>query len=110
VRAAALRAIIYAKWNEDLFLPALVLRLEDEEAAVRGLAIEGLRLQQTNAVPALPALRVAYANELTQSVQREDLKDGGFVVHTWSAQRIRWMIRDAIRHIDPSAPLPVDPP
>jgi hypothetical protein len=110
VRAAAVRAIIFSQWNEELFLPALVLRLEDEQAAVRRLAIEGFRLQRSNAMSALPALRAAYLNELTQSTLRDDLRDGAFVVHTWSAREIRWAIRDAIKDIDPSAAMPVDPP
>jgi hypothetical protein len=109
VRAAAVRAIIFSEWKEP-FQAALVARLNDEQAAVRRLAIEGLRLQGKMVVTALPALRAAYTNELTQPTQREDLHDGGFVVQSWSAQQIRWAIRDAIQAIDRSAPLPADPP
>lgn len=110
VRAAAVRAIIYSGWKEDLFLPALVSRLEDEQAAVRRLAIEGLSLQRSNAVGALPALRAAYTNELTRSNLRDDLGDGHYGVHIWTAQEIRKAIRQTIKAIDPNAPPPVDLP
>lgn len=110
VRAAAVRAIIFSGWQEDLFLPALVSRLADEQAAVRRLAIEGLSGQRTNAVAALPALRAAYANESAHSSSRDDLGDGFYGAHVWSAKEIRGAIRDAIKAIDPGAPLPSEPP
>ena len=109
VRAAAVRAMVFSEWKEP-FQAAFVARLNDEQAAVRRLAIEGLRLKGKKVLSAMPALRAAYTNELTQTTQREDLQDGGFVVQSWSAQQIRWAIRDAIKAIDPSASLPVDPP
>jgi len=110
VRAAALRAIIFSEWREDLFLPVFVSRLEDEQAAVRRLAIEGLTIQRSNAVVALPALHAAYSNELTQSNQRGDLGDGYYGAHSWTGREIREAIRVTITAIDPKAPLPAGPP
>lgn len=110
IRAAAMRAIMMSVWREDLFLPAVVSRLEDEQASVRRLAIAVLSNQGSNAVAALPALRAAYSNEVTQSDLRGDLGDGTWGTFSWSAQEIRWAIRDAIKAIDPNAPPPVGPP
>jgi len=110
VRAAAIRAIIMSVWKQDVFMPAVVSRLEDEQASVRRLAIEALKFQKSNAVVALPALCSAYSNELTQSNLRGDLEDGYFGASNWSAQEIWQAIRDAIKAIDPGAPLPVNAP
>ena len=110
IRAAALRAILMFKWREDLFPSAVTLRLEDEQASVRMLAIAILTIQGSNVVGSLPALHKAYSNETNQPKLRGDLGDGIWETHSWSAQEIRWAIRDAIKVIDPSAPLPVDSP
>jgi len=110
VRVAAVRAIITSVWREDLLLPALVSRLEDEQASVRRLVIEGLSVQRSNLVVAIPALHAAYSNELVQSNLRNTLGDAYYGDHSWSAKEIRSAIRDAIKTIDPSAPLPADPP
>jgi hypothetical protein len=88
----------------------LIDRLEDDEAKVRWLAILALSDRTTNATPALPALRLAYANESTRPSFRGDLGDGIFAGKMWSPQDIRSAIRDAIKAIDPNAPLLVDPP
>ncbi len=110
IRAAALRAIMTSAWREDLFLPAVVAVLEDEQAAARRLAVAILSNQGSNVVVALPALRAAYSNEVTRPNLRGDLGEGVWGTHSWSAQEIRGAIRDAIKAIDPSVPLPVDPP
>lgn len=110
VRAAALCAIIVSVWRDDLFLPALVSRLEDEQASVRRLAVEALSLQKSNAVVAMPALRAAYSNELSQPNLRNALVDEFYGDHSWSAQEIRSAIRDAMKAIDPGAQLPSAPP
>jgi hypothetical protein len=110
VRAAALRAIMFSGWREDLFLSPLISCLEDEQASVRRLAVEVLSAQGSNAVAALPALRAAYAKEWVQANLRGDLGDGVFGAHSWSATEIRSAIREAIKAIDPAAPLPADPP
>ncbi|MFO1513852.1 MAG: hypothetical protein U1F83_13200 [Verrucomicrobiota bacterium] len=110
IRAAALRAIMMSAWREHLFLPAVVARLEDEQATARRLAVAILSNQGSNVVVALPALRAAYSDEVTRPNLRGDLGEGVWGTHSWSAQEIRWAIRDAIKAIDPSAPLPADPP
>jgi hypothetical protein len=92
-------ATIYSVWKEDLFLPALVSRLENDPAVVRPLTIEALDRQGTTAAAALPALRAAYANELTQSGSRDPLQAGYYGEHIWTAQEIRWAIREAVDSI-----------
>jgi hypothetical protein len=110
VRAAALRAIQMSASREDVFLPPLMACLEDEQASVRRLAIAALEVRSTNAVAALPALRAAYSNELAQPNLREDLGDGVYGEHSWSAAEIQQAILNAIKAIDPAAPLPGDSP
>lgn len=106
IRAAAVRALNLRPSNQELFLPALIDRLDDEQSKIRRLAIGALQYHGSNAVAALTALRAAYTNELTRLSLRDDLKDGLYGSHTWSAKEIRWAIRDAIRAIDPGGPLP----
>jgi hypothetical protein len=89
VRAAAVRAIIFSKWDTN-FLPALVARLNDDEAEVRCLAADALGYRTTNAVAALPALLAAYAAERS----RPDARSA---------------IESAIKSIDPKTTLPRSP-
>jgi hypothetical protein len=46
-------------WRGDLFLPALISRLGDEQTAMRQLAIEALSVQRSNAIVALTAFHAA---------------------------------------------------
>jgi len=110
VRAAAMRAMLFTVWTNQQALPALISGLEDDQASVRRLAIAALENRGSNAISALPVLRVAYLKEVTQSDLRGDLGDGTWGTHSWSAQEIRVAIRDAIKVIDPSALPPVDSP
>jgi len=110
IRAAAMRAVMMSVWREEVFLPAATARLSDEQATVRRLAIEVLGNKGSNVVVALPALYMAYSNEVNRPNLRGDLGDGVWGTHSWSAQEIRGAIRDAIMVIEPGAPLPADPP
>jgi HEAT repeat protein len=113
VRAAAMRALIFNVWRNEIVIPALISRLEDEQAKVRRLAIVTLSIRKTNAAAAVLPLNIAYSNELTRPSLRDDLGDGvpfrGYT-NALSAREIRRAIREAIKIIDPNAPLPVDPP
>lgn len=110
VRAAAMRAMMFTVWTNEQTLPALVSGLADEQATIRWLAINALANRGSNAISALPALCAAYSNELAQSNLRGDLGGVAWGAHSWTAQDMRSTIRGAIKAIDPSAPLAVDPP
>ena len=104
VRAAAMRAMLFTVWTNEQVSSVLVSGLKDEQASLRRLAIAALQNRGSNAISALPALRAAYSNELAQSNLSADLGDGTWGTSSWSAQEIRWAIRDAIKVIDPKAP------
>ena len=116
VRAAALQAIGSSEWREEVFLTPLIACLEDEQAQVRRYAVVTLWSQRSKARAALPALYAAYTNELFRSSFRGDLGAGDERLteiasgnNALSARSIREAIRDAIKAIDPSGPLPSDP-
>jgi len=110
VRAASIRPIFQFVAQKDSFLPPLIERLSDEEAVIRSMAIEALKLRGTNAAEALPALQSAYTNELLQSGPRRDLGLNLGGAYTFSAGELRQSIREAMRAVAPATPLPTDPP
>ncbi len=106
-RAAATRALVSWKTNEAEVLPALVARLEDEQAAVRRLAIDALAARGSNAIAALPALLAAYTNELARprlTANVDHLYYGAAI----SIAEVRWAIRWAIGEVDRAAQPPWD--
>ncbi len=106
VRAAATRALIPRQTVETEVLPALVARLDDEQAAVRRLAIDALGVRGSDAVAAVPALRAAWLSEPKRSRRTDPVDDLYHGDQTLSAAEVRGSIRWAIRQIDPQAPLP----
>lgn len=106
VRAAAVRALLFWQPDDATAQTAIIALLNDEQAAVRRLAAVALGARGSNAVAALPALRTAYASELTHKSLTDDVDDEFRGPRYLSPESLRWAIRDAIQAIDPSAPLP----
>jgi HEAT repeat protein len=101
VRVAAVIAMVFSKWDTN-FLPALVARLDDNEAAVRRFAAEALGHQTTNATLALPALLAAHAAETSRPNVRSDLGLGYLNDPAYSTQGVRAVMESSIRSIDPN--------
>jgi hypothetical protein len=98
VRVAAVIAMLFSKWDTN-FLPALVARLDDNEAAVRRFAAEALGHQTTNALSALPALLAAHAAETSRPNARSDLGLGYLNESAYSTQGVRAVMESSIRSI-----------
>lgn len=104
VRAAAVRATMFATADEEPVLRAIIDRLGDEHAAIRRLAAESIRLRGTRAGPALPALRAAI--EAEPSRPRGDTGLDDVDVRCTSPDRMCDAFREAIQAITPAASAP----
>lgn len=110
VRAAAVRALLTYQSDTVSYQQTLISCLEDEEAVVRQLAVLALRDCGANATAAIPALRHAYTKESSQPNLRGDLNLGYFNAADVSPEAIRSAILQAIKAIDPKAPVPAGAP
>ncbi|MEW6307346.1 MAG: hypothetical protein AB1705_28155 [Verrucomicrobiota bacterium] len=99
VRAAAIRALAVCRANE-VVIPAMAARLEDEQAGIRWMAAHVLRMRGTNAVAALPALRVAYEAEAKRASNREGAEGLPDEAKNATPQRVRDAIREAVERIE----------
>jgi hypothetical protein len=104
VRAAAVLAARFPVQDEAVLLPAVIERLTDEHAIIRQLAANALQGRGTNAVAALPALKVALTAEPTRPRGSDRLDDRFERVRAPAS--VCAAVQHAIRAIEKNDPRP----